>query len=493
MGIGGQTVSRTLEFDPGAPSLYINGTWERGAADAVDVVSPVTEQVLAPVRSASEGQVTAALAAARAAQRGWASLTAIERSAYVHGMAAVLRRHRDQLAALLVHEVGKPFGAAQGEIDWASRYADYMAEWDRRIEGEILPSDNRNEAIHILRMPIGVVGAITAWNFPIALFARKVAPALIAGNTVVLKPSEVAPLASIALMRAIDEELGLPAGVLNLVTGAGAVGAALVRSPQTDLLTMTGHRDTGKKIMAEAAANLTRVSLELGGKAPAIVLADADLDLAVRELVTARQTNSGQVCTCAERTFVEGAVYPEFVERYVAAVGALRVGDPWSDVDMGPLINSRQLAKTTSAVARARTEGARVVRGGGRPAGAAFEKGYWYEPTVVVDVKPGMDVMREEVFGPVMPIARVESLEDALAQSNDSRYGLSAYLFTNDYRRAMRLVQDLQFGEIYVNRTHGEQPQAHHIGWRESGLGGEDGKYGVLKYTQLKSVYHNFG
>jgi lactaldehyde dehydrogenase/glycolaldehyde dehydrogenase len=343
-----------------------------------------------------------------------------------------------------------------------------------------------------VRVPLGVVAAICPWNYPIAVMLRKVAPALLTGNTVVVKPSEVTPASSLEAMRLIADEVELPPGVLNLVSGGRDVGRALVASPLTNLITMTGHRDTGKAIMAAAAGNLTRVSLELGGKAPAIVCADADLGATVDALVFARFQHAGQVCTCAERILVDRAVYGEFVDRYAAAASALRVGDPMGDVDMGPVVSSVQLEKVHAAVRGAVEAGASVVTGGGRPAGDEFARGFWFAPTVLTDVEPSMEVMVEETFGPVAPIWPYERLEQALDVANRSRYGLSALVFTSDYRAAMQTADRLDCGEIYVNRTHGESLQGFHVGHRESGLGGEDGLYGVLEYTQLKTVYHHY-
>jgi lactaldehyde dehydrogenase/glycolaldehyde dehydrogenase len=322
---------------------------------------------------------------------------------------------------------------------------------------------------------------------------RKVAPALVTGNAVVIKASEVTPLSTAELVRILDEVLEVPRGVLNLVSGGSEVGHALVTNPRTNMVTFTGHRDTGKAVMVDAAQNLTRVSLELGGKAPAIVWSDADLERAVEAVSIARHTNSGQVCTSAERVIVHSSVYEEFVARYTAVATALRLGDPMEDVDMGPLVSESQYAKTAQAVDRARAEGATVATGGGRPRGEQFARGYWFEPTVLVGVHPAMQVMREEVFGPVTPITRANSFEEAFGIANDSRYGLSAFVFTSDYRTAMKAAQELDFGELYINRSHGEQVQAHHSGHKESGFGGEDGKHGILRYTQLRSVYHHYG
>jgi lactaldehyde dehydrogenase/glycolaldehyde dehydrogenase len=322
---------------------------------------------------------------------------------------------------------------------------------------------------------------------------RKIAPALLTGNTVVVKPSEVTPLSAIAAFGLIERHAALPPGVLNLVTGGPETGAALVRSPLTSMVSFTGHRDTGKRVMAAAAANLTRISLELGGKAPAIVWKDADLDVAVPAIVEARHTNAGQVCTSAERVLVHHDVVDAFTTRYVAAVQALRVGDPTGPVDVGPLVSSAQHDKTAAAVARAIDDGAVVVAGGGRPDGAGFDRGYWFSPTVLREVGVGSRIMTEETFVPVTPIVGVGSIEEALEISNSSRYGLSAYLFSRDYPTIMRTVNELQFGEIYINRTLGESVHAHHAGMKESGIGGEDGKWGILRYTQIKTAYHHYG
>jgi lactaldehyde dehydrogenase/glycolaldehyde dehydrogenase len=473
--------------------LYVDGSWRAAGGRPHSVINPATESMIAEVPSATADDVGEAVAAARTAQVEWGRAPGGVRGELVRRIAEVIRANAGELARALTAEVGKPLVAAHGELEWAANYAEYMAGWDRRIEGEIVQSDNADETIHLLRVPVGVVAAITAWNFPIALFVRKVAPALVTGNAVVVKASEVTPLTTAMLVRMLDETVNPPRGVLNLLAGGGEVGQALVKSPGTNMVTFTGHRDTGKAVMADAAQNLTRVSLELGGKAPAIVWADADLERAVEAISTARHTNSGQVCTSAERVIAHSAVYEEFVERYAQKAASLRLGDPMEDVDLGPLVNESQYAKAAHAVDHAVADGATVATGGGRPRGEQFARGYWFEPTVLVDARRDMDVMREEVFGPVTPIARASSFEEAFGIANESRYGLSAFVFTSDYRTAMRAARDLDFGELYINRSHGEQVQAHHSGHKESGFGGEDGKHGVLRYTQLRSVYHHYG
>ena len=470
-------------------SLYVDGEWLSAAGDdSIPVYNPATEEQIADVRSASESDVTAALDAAQAAQREWEQTPAADRGALVRDIADLMLDHADELAELVTREQGKPLAHARGEIEDAADLVRYMAEWDRRIEGDILPGDSQRESVHLVRHPHGIVSAIIPWNFPVAVFVRKLAPALVTGNTVVAKPSEQTPVATIRLVELIDEEVKLPDGVLNLVTGAGSVGQRLVIADQVDMVTMTGHVETGKAIMRQAADNLTKVSLELGGKAPAIVWKDADIEDTVQKILTARMANSGQVCTCAERVYVHSSVAEEFTEEFAAAASEMQLGDPMEDPDMGPLVSAAQVEKTESAVERAAEQGGTVRAGGARPDGP----GYWYEPTLITDVSQEMDIVQEEVFGPVLPVVSVDSAEEALKYANDSKYGLSSYVYTDSYRLAMQFAEDLDFGETYINRSIGELWQGHHIGWNESGMGGEDGKYGLLKYTQLKTVYHNY-
>jgi lactaldehyde dehydrogenase/glycolaldehyde dehydrogenase len=472
-------------------SMYVDGAWRDASGPALDVLDPATEKVTAQIASATADEVEAALASARRAQGDWARSGSVARGAYLRELADLIHANRDRLAGLISLEMGKPAAEADGELEFAEGLVRYSAEWDRRLEGEILPGETARENVHLLRAPLGVVAAICPWNFPLAVLCRKLAPALLTGNTVVAKPSEVSPLSSLELVRLIDENLDLPAGVFNLVCGAGETGAAMVTSPHTAMVSFTGHRDTGKGIMAAAAGDLTRVALELGGKAPAIVWRDADLDLAVPALIEARFTNAGQVCTSAERVFVHSDLADEFTERYVAAAEALVIGAAAAGegIQMGPMASAAQMEKVGAAVERAVGEGAKVLTGGGPREG----DGYFFTPTVLGDVKPEMDVMREETFGPVAPIIGVDSLDQVLAYANDSRYGLSAYLFSRDYGTVMRAVEDLEFGEIYINRTLGESIHAHHSGYKESGIGGEDGKWGLTRYTQIKTAYHRYG
>lgn len=469
---------------------YIDGVFSASDGAPIEVFDPAQGAPLAAVPSSTASDVDAALLAAARAQPDWSRTPARERGRRLRAIADLFADHRDLLADLLTTEVGKPTAQARGEVEFAESFLRYNAEWDTRLEGEVLPGDVRGEVVHLLRAPLGVVAAICPWNFPLAVLCRKLAPALLTGNTVVAKPSEVTPLTTIAATRLIHDAGLLPTGVLNLVTGGPDTGAALVDNPLSALVSFTGHRDTGKKVMVSAAAHLTRVSLELGGKAPAIVWRDADLDLAVTAIVEARHFNAGQVCTSAERVLVHRDVAGEFTERYVAAVEALAVGNPAEGADVGPMVDAKQLRKTSAALDLAIEQGASVLTGG-LSAGTG-QAGYWFSPTVLGNVTPEMSIMREETFGPVTPIYPIASLDDALEIANDSRYGLSAYVFSRDYPSIMRVIDELQFGEIYVNRTLGESVHAHHAGFKESGIGGEDGKWGLLRYTQVKTVYHHY-
>lgn len=471
---------------------FIDGRFVANQGGVLDVHNPATLEVIARVPESGADTVDAAVQAAKTAQPAWERLPAIQRAGHLRAIAQKIRAEAEPLARLIAQEQGKILPLARVEVNFTADYIDYMAEWARRIEGEILTSDRAGESIFLLRKPIGVTAGILPWNFPFFLIARKMAPALITGNTIVIKPSEETPLNAFAFARLVAET-DLPAGVFNLVSGSGAnVGAALAAHPEVGLVSFTGSVETGRKIMQTAAANLTRVNLELGGKAPAIVLADADLDLAAKAIYDSRVINTGQVCNCAERVYVARAVADAFVERITKLMRETRYGDPLAETDlhMGPLINRAGLDKVAGFVARARDAGAEVVTGG-KPASAL--RGHHYEPTVVVNCRADMEIMRKEVFGPVLPIQTVDSVEEAVALANDSDYGLTSSIFTNDLNTAMRACRDLRFGETYVNREHFEAMQGFHAGRRKSGIGGADGKHGLYEYTETHAVYLQHG
>lgn len=473
---------------------YIDGAWRGSASgETRPVLNPADGSVIAEVAEGAAADATAALAAAAAAFPGWSATPAADRGAHLTAIAAGLRDRQDELARLVVAEQGKPISEAEGEIGGTIGFFEYYAGLARTISGEILPSDLPDEEIWIRRVPHGVVAGIIPWNYPSALTARKVAPAIVAGNTVVLKPHEDTPLSALAVMEIIDE-VGLPPGVVNVVMGAGTgVGAALVRDARTAFVTMTGSVRAGRQILIDAAERITPVSLELGGKAPLIVMDDADLDVAIPSAVTSRYMNCGQVCICNERTYVHRSRYDEFVERYVTAVRALKVGDPMDPAtDIGPKINRTERDKVAAMVDDARAAGANVALGGHVLEDGDQANGHWYAPTVLTDVDHSMPLLHDEIFGPVTPIMAFESFDEMVGLANDSRYGLSAYLFTNDFQRAMRAINDVRFGEVYLNRIGPEALQGFHVGYRQSGLGGDDGTHGLDLYLQRQTVYANY-
>ncbi|MCR6701326.1 MAG: aldehyde dehydrogenase [Dokdonella sp.] len=467
---------------------YIDGAFTARSAATLEVTNPATGALLARIPDSDAAAVDAAVAAAKRAQPAWEKLPAIQRAGHLRKIAAKLREHRTELARIIVREQGKVQGLAQVEVDFTADYMDYMAEWARRLEGEVLTSDRPNETIFLLRKPVGVVAGILPWNFPFFLIARKLAPALVTGNTIVIKPSEETPINAYEFARLVAET-DLPAGVFNLVGGRGATaGDALVSHPDVNLITFTGSVATGSRIMQTAGKNLTRVNLELGGKAPAIVLADADLDLAAKAIYDSRVINTGQVCNCAERVYVERSVHDAFVERLTALFKATRYGDPSVDADlhMGPLVNQIGLEKVEALVEQAKRDGANVVTGGKR---ADLGQGFHYEPTLITGARAEMDIMRKEIFGPVLPIQAVDSLDEAIALANDSDFGLTSSIFTRNINSAMQAVRELRFGETYVNREHFEAMQGFHAGRKKSGIGGADGKHGLYEFTETHVVY----
>lgn len=474
--------------------IYVNGRWQEGQGGRRQVISPTTGQPFAEVTEATQAQLQEAISAARSALPHWSARSPLDRARYMKRIAALVRRDADRLARIIVMEQGKPLNEARGEVGGTAEFFDYFAEFARRIQGEILPSDAADEQIWIQRVPVGVVGAIIPWNYPSALVSRKVAPSMIAGDTIVLKPHEITPLSALEMARIFDEA-EVPAGVVNIVCGAGGtIGQAMSSSPDFDLLTMTGSVPTGKRIMKAAAEHLTPVSLELGGKAPFIVMPDCDLDLAVRAAATSRYMNCGQVCICNERTLVHRQVYDEFVERFVAFSRGLRLGDPMqTSTDLGPKVSLDELEKVERIVDEAVRSGAKVALGGGRPADPPTSGGYWYSPTILTGVDPSMPIMQREIFGPVLPIMPFADFDEALRIANASRYGLSAYLYTQHMPTIMKAVRQVEFGEIYVNRVGPESLQGFHVGYGDSGVGGDDGGHGLEAYLRKKTIYLNHG
>ncbi|GAB3480579.1 aldehyde dehydrogenase [Marinomonas epiphytica] len=474
--------------------MYVNGQWIKSACGQTDtVINPTTEQVIASIQRGDQQDVEHIMSCAKAAQVAWRRRPSRERADIMRRFASLIRERKENLAKLLVAEQGKLLKVAMGEVEATSSFIEYACDWARQMDGDIVKSDNPNEHIWIHKVPKGVIVAITAWNFPLALAARKIGPALIAGNTIVVKPTSETPLATLELGY-LAEEAGIPPGVLNIVTGGGrTLGDALTRHPDTKMITMTGSTPAGQAIVKASADNLAHVQLELGGKAPFIVLPDADLDNAVEAALHSRFDNCGQVCTCNERMYLHESIYDEFMVRFIDKVKQLKVGDPMlADTDLGPKINQKEVAAMEHLVAQSLEEGATLAYGGSRLTQGEFAKGFWFQPTVLTDVKQNMTIVHEESFGPILPVIKFGSLEEVIAYANDSEYGLAAMVCTKDMATILRLVDELEAGEVYINRGHGEQHQGFHNGYKLSGTGGEDGKYGFEQYLEKKTFYVNF-
>ncbi len=472
---------------------FINGRFVTSTStDVIEILNPCTEEVLSLMPVGSVKDADLALEAAEASQHAWKSLSAIERAKFLHKMADVIRENRVALAETLAKEQAKVIDLAQVEIDVTADYFDYNAGWARRIEGEIIQSDRQKEHIFLHKAPIGVAVGILPWNFPFFVMARKIAPSLVTGNSCIINPSSVAPNTVMQFAQLI-EKIGVPSGVLNFVCGKGSiVGNALSKSPITGIISLTGSVGAGQKIMEAAAENITKVSLELGGKAPAIVCADANLDLAVNAVVSSKIIFSGQVCNCAERVYVEDSIYDEFMDKVTKKFTKIKVEDAFAtnNPDMSSLVNKDQLDKISEMVEYAKKEGAEVVVGGSRS--SQFDKGYFYQPTLLTNVTQNMQVIQEEVFGPVLPVMKFATLDEAIALSNDCQYGLTSSIFSENFNKVMHASQELQFGETYVNREHFEAIQGFHAGWKKSGLGGADGKHGMEEYLQTKVIYAQY-
>jgi len=468
--------------------MYIDGQFVTSTSGQFfDVINPATEEVIASVTKGTVEETRAAIDAADKAQNAWEQLPAIERAGYLRKIAHGIRERTEEIARVISSEMGKTRPLARVEVNFTADYIDYMAEWARRYEGEILQSDRSNEHIFIYKKAIGVTTGILPWNFPFFLIARKMAPALVTGNTIVVKPSVDSPINAI-LFAEIVHASGLPKGVFNLVHGAGGeIGQELAGNPKVGLVSLTGSEPAGRKVMEAASRNITKVNLELGGKAPAIVLADANLDLAAKAIVASRIINSGQVCNCAERIYVQCEVKEVFTQKLVELMKKVRLGNPLEDetLDMGPMVNKQGQLHAQAMVDEAIKAGGRCLLGGHSVKG----KGYYFEPTIIDNVTNDMAILRQEIFAPVIPIATFETIDEVIELANDCEYGLTSSIYTQNINKAMKLVSRLKFGETYVNRENFEAMQGFHAGWRKSGIGGADGKHGLEEYLQTHVVY----
>ena len=461
---------------------YIGGEWYESAGTYA-VLNPATGEAVAQVAKGGAAETAQAIAAAERAFPAWRSLTAKERSVRVKRWGELMLENRDALAELLTLEQGKPLAEARGEVGYAASFFEWFAEEAKRAYGDVIPSPNPNAKIIVTREPVGVVAAITPWNFPLAMITRKAGPALAAGCTMVLKPSEETPLSAFALA-VLAEKAGIPPGVFNIVSGdAVAIGSVLTESDVVRKLSFTGSTRVGKLLAKQSADTLKKLSLELGGNAPFIVFDDADLDAAVQGAMASKFRNTGQTCVCMNRFYVQDGIYEAFTSALTQAVCKMRVGNALrGEVEQGPLINQAALKKVETHVADALQKGAKILTGG-KPHALG---GTFYEPTVLADASSSMLIAGEETFGPVAACFRFKTEEEAIAAANDTPFGLSAYFYTRDLARAWRVGEALESGMVGINEGILSTEVAPFGGVKQSGLGREGSKYGLDEYTELK-------
>jgi len=462
---------------------YINGEWV-GADTSFDVKNPATGELITSLPEQGAAETRAAIEAAEAAQISWRSLVAKERSTILQRWFKLIMEAQEDLAKILTIEMGKPYAEAVGEIAYGASFIEWFAEEGKRVYGDIIPQHQADKRIVVLKQPVGVVAAITPWNFPNAMITRKIAPALAVGCTAIIKPSEETPLSALALVE-LGERAGIPKGVLNVVLGTNSreIGEELCSNPKVRKLTFTGSTPVGRILMRQCSDTIKKVSLELGGNAPFIVFDDADIDAAVEGAMISKYRNSGQTCVCANRIYVQAGVYEEFMEKFKVAVQKLKVGNGMDEgVVQGPLINMAALDKIEDHIKDAVSKGGTVVEGGNRHSlGHSF-----FEPTIIRDVTRDMKVAREETFGPLAPVFKFEDEADVVAQANDTEFGLASYFYANNLSRVWRVAEELEYGMVAVNAGVLSTEVAPFGGIKQSGLGREGSKYGIEDYLEVK-------
>ncbi|MES0133584.1 NADP-dependent succinate-semialdehyde dehydrogenase [Mesorhizobium sp. M0016] len=467
-------------------AALIGGSWvEADAANAIEVNDPASGEVIGIVPKLGAAETKAAIVAAERAQKEWAVRTAKERAGVLRRWFELMMENQGDLGRILTHEQGKPLDEAKGEIAYGASFVEWFAEEARRIYGDIVPGHQRDKRILVMKQPIGVVAAITPWNFPNAMVTRKAGPALAAGCAMVLKPASQTPFSAIAL-GVLAERAGLPAGLLSVITGsAREIGGEMTNNPMVRKLTFTGSTEIGAELYRQCAPTIKKLGLELGGNAPFIVFDDADLDAAVEGALIAKFRNNGQTCICANRFYVQDAVYDAFANKLAAAVGKLKIGNGFEEgVALGPLIDAPALVTIEAHVSDAVAKGARIVHGGRRHGlGGTF-----YEPTVLADVTPRMSVAKEETFGPLAPLFRFADEPDVISQANDTEFGLASYFYAKDLSRVFRVAEALEYGMVGVNTGLISTAEAPFGGIKASGLGREGSPYGIEEFTEIKYV-----
>jgi succinate-semialdehyde dehydrogenase/glutarate-semialdehyde dehydrogenase len=465
---------------------YIDGEWlDADGGETIPVTNPANGETIGTIPKMGAAETRRAIEAASRAYPAWRRKTAKERGAILRKWYDLLMANQDDLAVLMTTEQGKPLAEAKGEVAYAAAFIDWFAEEGKRVYGDTIPSPNPDWRIVVTKEPVGVCAAITPWNFPSAMIARKVGPALAAGCTMVSKPATQTPFSAFA-MAVLAERAGVPKGVFSVITGkSGEIGDEMTGNPIVRKITFTGSTEVGKHLMKQAAGTVKKVSMELGGNAPFIVFDDADLDAAVAGAIAAKFRNTGQTCVCANRIYVQDGVYAAFADKLAGAVAKLKVGDGLkAGVDQGPLIDSKAVDKVEEHIADAVGKGARVVVGGKRhELGGTF-----FQPTVLLDVTPKMAVAKEETFGPVAPLFRFKTEEEAIAMANDTEFGLASFFFSRDIGRIWRVAEALESGLVGVNAGVISTVEAPFGGFKESGVGREGSKYGIDDYVQIKYV-----
>lgn len=463
---------------------YLDGQWiAADSGQSINVDNPATGAILGQVPKMGTAETRRAVEAAQRALPAWRALTAKERSAKLRRWFELILQHQEHLAQLMTLEQGKPLVESRGEIAYAASFIEWFAEEAKRIYGDTIPAHQADKRILVIKQPIGVTAAITPWNFPSAMITRKAGPALAAGCTMIIKPASQTPFSALALM-VLAEEAGIPAGVLNVITGsASEIGAELSTNPKVRKLSFTGSTEIGAKLLEQSAPQIKKVSLELGGNAPFIVFDDANLDEAVKGALSSKYRNAGQTCVCVNRIYVQAGVYEAFAEKFQAAVAKLRVGDGLDpNTEIGPLIDERAVAKVQEHIADALAQGARLVCGGHPHAKGSR----YFEPTLLVDVPDSARVAREETFGPLAPLFRFHTEEEVIEKANATEFGLASYFYARDLGRVFRVSEALEYGMVGINTGLISTEVAPFGGIKSSGLGREGSKYGIEDYLELK-------